>query len=156
MPQIQEAPVKPLLGTIYTPHISHPICPPHISHPSEKGKNVTTPWSVNIVFTRLNVQKGALGGGGGKIGNLWNKKKTKINSVRWQHNTQRLITNKQTKPRPVASAAPHHTGKLEIFEKTKTRTKQMIKRVWIVSVGNSWFSQSKWRYFWTSVYKWSK
>ena len=47
---------------------------------------------------------GEWGGGREKFENVWNKKKAQINSVGWQHT--RVDTTKQTKPRPVGSAAP--------------------------------------------------
>ena len=47
----------------------------------------------------------AWGGGGVKLENLWNKKRPKQTLL--ADNTWGLITKKQTKPRPVASAAPH-------------------------------------------------
>ena len=62
----------------------------------------TNPDTLYWGILRLSAQR-ELGGGGVKMGNLWNKK-AQINSV---DNIRGLITTKQTKPRPVASAAPH-------------------------------------------------
>ena len=46
-------------------------------------------------------------GGGGEVEKLiYETKKPKSNLL--ASNTRALITTKQTKPRPVASAAPHH------------------------------------------------
>ena len=122
------------LALLASPHNVKRVCPPtkeasQLAWIRERRKRKRLPALLSVgVFRDLGVSKRStpgLWGGGVKLENLWNKKKPK--STLLADNKQGLITTKQTKPKPVASRAPHS------ITPAGDGGKQWIFRIWILA-----------------------
>ena len=74
-----------------------------------------------------------LAGGGGKIWKFYETKKA-YNQLCWMITHKGLITTKQTKPRPLASAAPHLITPAYKIEKIYETTTKKGQKLWGLGV----------------------